>query len=343
MLLRNGHDQILVNDVGHPSVLCWAYAPAMPTAEALAGELQAALKSGLTVRAAGAMPLLLGLSIVHAKAASNDAADLAPTGLGLVIEAAARLDETTNGASATLFGVATGSRNLNLTERRREAASLLNVNPDHFRKHLERERAQALADELLAMDSTFQARLRHKLAQPEPTESRLNVDWLSRHEVYRRIWSPVSAMRGNLLVLLGFLRNDAGHFEVIDRVMNILWRRAQFTKAIEVFIERHGGLWLLSDPNKESQAAAAIRQISTKTPGGENDDSWLRVQLAQATEGELDSFGDLVWESEQGKEMVQLWLEWAGRCRCPLGSGIPLHDQPATFTLGLQPAMTTSS
>lgn len=290
----------------------------MSVAEAVAEELYAALKTGLTVSVVRNMTALLGLPIVHAKAASDEPADLAPTALGLVTEAAARLDEIANGATATLLGVAQGTRNLTLTARRREAASLLHVNADHFRKHLERDRVSELADELLAMNSTFEVRLRHKMLQPGQVDTRLNVDWLARHEAYRRIWTPVSAMRADLLVLLGFLRNDAGHFELVDRVMNVLWRRAQFTRAIDRFVEDFGGLWLLSDPNKESQTAAAIRQVSVKTPGGENDDSWLRLQLAQATEGELDAFADLIWQSEQGKEMVQLWLEWARACRCSL-------------------------
>lgn len=295
----------------------------MSVAEAVAEELHAALKTGLTVNVARDMAALLGLPIVHAKAASDEPAELAPTALGLVTEAAARLDESTNGATATLLGIAQGTRNLTLTERRREAASLLHVNADHFRKYQERDRVRKLADELLAMNSTFEARLRHKMLQPEQVDTRLNVDWLARHEAYRRIWTPVSAMRADLLVLLEFLRGETGHFELVDRVMNILWRRSQFTRAIDRFVEDFGGLWLLSDPNKESQAAAAIRQISIRTPGGENDDSWLRLQLAQATEGELDAFADLIWQSEQGKEMVQLWLEWARACRCSLDPESP--------------------
>ncbi len=287
-------------------------------AEKLAKQLGGALKSGLTVRSVRAIGALLGLSVVHAKAASDLEADLAPTAIGIVAEAAAALDETANGATASLFGLAQGSRNLTLTARRAEAASLLNVSADHFRKHVEADRVVELAEEILALNSVFEARMRHTLARPEAVNSRLNVDWLARHEAYRRIWTPVSALRGDLLVLLKYLRNEAGHFETVDRLMNILWRRAQFTRAIDRFIEDFGGLWLLSDPNKESLVAAAIRQIDVLAPGGENDDSWLRIQLAQAAENELDSFGDLIWRSEQGKEMTQLWLEWASRCRCAL-------------------------
>jgi hypothetical protein len=274
------------------------------------------------------MPTLLALEVIEAKSPSNEIGDLAAAAGGVVREAAMRVDEATNGATAVVFGIARGTRSLNLMTRRQEAAALLSVTPDHFRKSLESARVQLLADELLALNSTFQARLAHTLNKPSPQESRLNVDWLARHEAYRRIWTPVYALRSDLSMLLGLLSDEAEWPDVADRVMNLLWRRAQFTKALDQFVEEYGGLWLLSDPEKESQAAESIYQLARLSPSGTADDSWLRLRLAEAEEHELDSFSTLVWENEQGKEMVAIWLEWARTCNCQpdnLSGTCPVH------------------
>lgn len=279
------------------------------------------------MRAVAGMPTLSGLAIVGAKSLSELPDALAAAAVGLLRETAVVVDEMRNGPTAALLGLASGTRGLNLMERRREAADLLDVSADLFRKHLEVNRIQALSDELAAMDSTFQARLGHKLDGPSPPESRLQIDWLKRHEAYRRIWSPVFALRADLLILLGYLRADAPEHDVADRLMNLLWRRAQFTRSLNAFVEEFGGLWLLSDPNKESRAAEAIYVINRLGPGGENDDSWLRLKLGEAAEGELDPFGDLVWQEDQGKEMVVLWLDWAKQCKCQLNGGAePVDD-----------------
>lgn len=304
----------------------WSIPKLMLIADSIAGELNGALKGGVSVRAASRMPTLLGLAIVRAKSLSEEPDDLAAAAVGLLREAAVVVDEMRNGPTATLLGLAEGTRGLNQTERRSDAAYRLDVNEDHFRKNLARDRIQELADELTAMDSTFQARLAHKLNRPTAIESRLEIDWLKRHEAYRRIWSPVFAMRADLLILLGYLHDDAPESDVADRLMNLLWRRAQSTRSLDLFVEEFGGLWLLSDPNKESQAAEAIYVINRLGPGGENDDSWLRLKLGEAIDGELDSFGDLVWQEEQGKQMVGLWLAWAKSCECALDGEKPSSD-----------------
>lgn len=299
----------------------------------IAQELEAALIPGVTLGALTEMPTMLSLGIVHAKALSDQPEDLAAAASGLLKEACARVDGERDGAVATLLGVAEGMRGVKLMRRRQKAAERIPASKDHFRKFKENDLLLAVGEDLVTLDSTFQARLNQDAQIPEATESRLKINWLARHEAYQRIWSPVSALRGDLVILLGYLRqNVAAGVEleqttdqspvpwpdIADRGMNLMWRRAQFTSAVERFTEDFGGLWLLSDPNQESRAAEAIHKLNAGGPGGDADDSWLRLRLTEAKNGELDDFMNVVYANEHGTEVLRMFLDWAARCKCSL-------------------------
>lgn len=320
--------------VGFIPVSFWAQMATMLKTESLASELVAAIKSGVTLRAVVEMPTLLGLEIVRAKALSDEAEDMATAAVGLVRESAARVDELADGTVAILLGVATSTRGMPAPERRRKAARSIPASFDHFRKRYEGELLSRLAEDLVATDSVFRSRRGHEAQRPEAVESRLRINWLERHEAYRRIWSPVAALRADLLILLGYLRenretgtgleeiNDESSVpwhDVADRAMNLLWRRAQFTQELNRFVEDHGGLWLLSDPNKETQVAEAIFQIGYHGPFGSADDSWLRLRLAEVAGGELDPFMGAVYADDVGTELLSSLLSWANGCGCKVG------------------------
>lgn len=303
----------------------------MLISEKLTAELEDVVVPGVTLKTLIGLPTLLGLAIVRAKSLSDDPEDLAAAAAGVLKESCARVDGERNGVTATLLGIAEGTRHLGGSERRRRAAALVPISEGRFRKKHEAEYLRAFSEDLVVTDSAFQARGLHEAQTPEPAESRLGVNWLEHHEAYRRIWSPVMALKLDLEVLLGYLRtNRAAGIEleqttdqspapwpdIADRGMILMWRRAQFTTAIDRFVEDFGGLWLLSDPNQESRAAEAIYQLSFNGPCGSADDSWLRLRLAEAQAGELDDFVDVVYANDNGKDMLRSFLEWADRCRC---------------------------
>ncbi len=308
----------------------------MLNAEKIALELSEALPGGASLKALSQMTALTGLAIVGAKAISKDPEDLAAAAVGVLKEACVRVDGARDGAVATLLGLATGTRGISISERRRQAAELLTISAERVRKDREGKLVLQLSEELIVADRTFQARRNQADQQPDALNSRLNINWLERHEAYRRIWSPVAALRADLLVLLGYLgtnreagialeqtntESPAPWADLADRGLNLMWRRAQFTQAVVDFIADFGGLWLLSDPGQESKAAEAIHQLDHNGPCGDADDSWLRLQLANAERGELDAFIDLTYDSQLGKDMLETFLRWADQCRCKLDSG----------------------
>lgn len=290
---------------------------ASPEPHELASELAALLRSGVTAHALLNQPQLLALAIVAAKAASQNPVDLAVAAEGLIREAAARIDSGTHGAASVLLALAAGTRGSLLKNRRAQAADLLHINADHFRKVREEPLIEAVADELYAADSAWRLRHQHR-TQPErpPAQSRLSINWLERHQTYRRVWTPVSALRDDLIVLLDFIRKDADWPDIADRIMNQLWRYTQFSRELARFVEDYGGLWLLADIDSEVAASDAIRRIEWHTPLGEADASWLRLILTETPQEELDAFIDRMLAEERGKEMMTVWLDWAKTCTC---------------------------
>jgi hypothetical protein len=303
--------------------------PEHPDPHELASELAGLLRPGLTTTGLRTCPALLGLKVVAAKAASESPADRAVSAHGIVREAAVRVDAAADGASSTLLGLAPGTRSSLLKARREAAARLLHVNVDHFRKHREEPLIEAVADEIYAIDSAWRLRQSHRdSGEQTQAETRAGIDWLERHQAYRRVWTPIAALRDDLVVLLQLLRSDAEWADIADRVMNQLWRYAQFLRELDHFVHDYGGLWILADVESEVAAADAIRRIAWHVPYGEADNSWLRLTLGETPAEELDVFIDRVYPVERGKEMMTVWLDWTKTCNCELDAPDPNRCEP---------------
>jgi hypothetical protein len=303
-----------------------------PNPERLAAELSGTLRPGVTTKALIECPALLSLALVRAKSASAEISDLASAAHGLLRELVLVVDGQSDGPVSTLLGLATGTRGTLLKERRRQTAQLLFISPAHLRTS-DREVAliESLADELYARDSAYRLRHRHRTTrEQEPAASGLAVDWLERHQAYRRVWTPVAALRDDLWVLLKFLRKDQRESDIVDRLMTMSWRYAQYRTELERFIADYGGLWLLADVDSEIELADAVQRIGILVPFGAADDSWLRLVLRDTATGELDPFSDRLMAEERGQEVLGAWLAWAKECSCELGESDPeactVHD-----------------
>jgi hypothetical protein len=312
--------------------------PATPKPPELAADLAGLLRPGVTTEGLRSCRAILGLALTKAKSASEEPADLAVAAQTLIREAAKRVDDgDAYGPAASLLGLAPGTRGELLKDRRRKAAEGLFVSPEHFRKEREDLLLEAVADELYAADSAYRLRHRHRTeAERSPEQSRLGIDWLEQHRSYRRIWTPLSGMRNDLDVLRRYLAAEAEDQPAIaDRLCNITYQWARFELALQRFIEAQGGLWLLADADSEIAAAEAIYKLQVYVPLGETDSSWLRTLLADSPHEELDSFGDLlVAAGERRRELMQVWLQWAGcpepedgDCSCSLHTWLRTADE----------------
>ena len=105
--------------------------------EDLAGELAGMLRRGVSSEGLLASQALLGLALVRAKSPTAEPGDLAAAATGLLTEIAALVDGQRYGASAVLLAVCPGWRGTLLKSRRAEAAQLLGIDVDYFRKERE--------------------------------------------------------------------------------------------------------------------------------------------------------------------------------------------------------------
>jgi hypothetical protein len=298
----------------------------------IASALTLLLRAGVTTHGLLTSESLTGLAIVGAKAASPAGEDQAVAALGLIREAAVRVDGHAHGPAAILLGLAPGTRGSPLKDRRSQAAAALFVSAEHLRKDREPALVKGVADELYAADSAWRLRQRHReQGDRQPKQSSLGVDWLAQHRSYRRIWTPVSGMRADVVVLVAYLRAEQEDQPVIaDRLCTISWHYTRFLLELEAFVEREGGLWLLSDPDEEVAAADAIYRIGLHVPLGEADNSWLRTLLLDTPHQELEGFSDaLVAAGERRQELMPAWVGWASACAVALDephAGCELHS-----------------
>jgi hypothetical protein len=178
-----------------------------PTPEALAADLAAMLRTGVTIDGCRRRPALLVLALVQAKASSADPNDLAVAAHNLIREACAGVDSLSEGPTAVLLAVAPGYRGTLLKKRRADAAAKLFITPGHLRDEREEPLLEAVADELYGMDSAYRLRHRHRTeAERAPPDSRLRIDWYEQHRRYGRLWTPLVALRADLMVLVEWMR-----------------------------------------------------------------------------------------------------------------------------------------
>lgn len=314
-----------------------------PAPEELAADLAAMLRTGVTIQACRSARALTRLAIVRAKSPSGGSDDAAVAASNLVREACARVDDVASGPTAVLLGVAPGYRGQLLKERRRDAAGALFIAIETLRKDREPGLIEAVADELYGMDSAYRLRHQHRtVIEENPTSSALQVDWLTQHRSYRRIWTPVTGLRADTLVLASYLREvseagqvprtprllqeaaEAGDAEAAqqtpvdqdmwhhlgDRISNLCWYTARFSYELHRFVQEQGGLWLLADAESEVRAADAIYRLELHLPLGETDTSLLRTMLVETPHHELDGFEDRLLKTDAWPILRDQFIAW---------------------------------
>ena len=94
-----------------------------------------------------------------------------------------------------------------------------------------------------------------------------------------------------------------------------LFHLARYLQGVRSFITRHGGLWLLSDKQAETEVADAVARISLAAPMNEEDDSFLRLVLAEA-KGELNPFRNRIRGERVMAETHREWQAFVATCQC---------------------------
>ncbi|MEU6564659.1 hypothetical protein [Nocardia nova] len=229
-------------------------------------------------------------------------------------------------AAAYSFGLATGVKYAPVGERRRQAADVMGMMPDTFRKGPEKEVVEHTAEAVLALcyDATMR-RTHLAMERRRPADSRLAVAWVERFEAYYRIWTPVYALAADLRAALKTYQEEpADHLpwdpdseqpfdpvkEAQGYARSALHWHARYLLDVQRFIVKHGGLWLLSDAEVESEVSDAIYRIGWHNPINEENESWLRRTLATRQLEEAQLFYRALETSGEGETIHAIWQKF---------------------------------
>jgi hypothetical protein len=216
---------------------------------------------------------------------------------------------------------------------REDAAEIVGVGVERFRREPQQQVLQVTADCVLELCRSHRTRLaRLAMEQRHPADSRLAVHWLERFEAYFRIWTQVYALGADLTAYRQTLIDPSRPWDQLpdeddpadlgytqeDQAMGYgtfaLVRHAMALRAEQHFIDRFGGLWLLSSSTAEAEARDALAAIRASLPTNERDHSWLRT-AAQA-DHEMHEFLLALQDDPIGKATRKEWQDWLSACQC---------------------------
>jgi hypothetical protein len=263
----------------------------------------------------------------------------------LVRTAIATVAGSLSGRCATvLLGLDPGTFDLAPNLLREDAAEIYGLSLERFRRDPQTRVLTVVATQILEACYAHRARLeRLELERRHPADSRLAIKWLERFEAYFSIWTPVYGLGADLTAYRRTLLDpdrpwdreigtsgpdDPGYSQEIQAAgcgTTALYFYAEAQQALQRWVIRYGGLWLLSSPAAEVAARDAIDTISVVSAMNDRDDSWLRLTL-EAADGELHQFLSRVAEDPIGLATHGEWQEWLACCECSWKPGAEATD-----------------
>lgn len=253
---------------------------------------------------------LLTLALVADRAGSDQDHAREAVLTELLGQLAPRIGPAQGEAVLALLSLAGSRRRSSPGERREAAADILKVgDPDSIRRRPE----QPLTDDLATAIIQAEAAHRTRTRELDPTL----IDWPGRFAAYGRIYSPTAALGGDLDILIRADRETDDFTYLVAQLASSLWHYAVLLLAIHRFEEEYGGIWLLSDPNAETDAANAIFHIQRHPAFHEYDHFYLRSSLRQTPEQEFEPFHEALASDERGQEILIAWRDWCLSCTCP--------------------------
>jgi hypothetical protein len=186
----------------------------------------------------------------------------------LLVRILAEWDGQEGEALRILYGIASGTRDTNLTYRREKAASVVAVSFDHFRLSSELHLVEDLAEALYADLLRYKRRIRRAAEAEEPTGDTpaLTVDHFTHEEeLISRIWQHVYGLRTELIAA-GRLEADGQHDVAEDHREAAERCRAQLDQLIAEYVSTYG-TELIRHGEAEWQVQALNRLVGTREGG----------------------------------------------------------------------------
>ncbi len=312
-----------------------------PEFTALVDELRLLRLKGIVELRRLALPALAQASVASGRADPGRSVP-APAIEALLREAVGDMEGGRWGeAAALVLGLAPGTRGDSPAQLRQDAAERFGVSLSRWRNHWERRVIEQIADLMLGLCHAHQMHLAHlALERRTPAASRLAVAWVERFGAYYSIWTPIYALGADLIAYRSTLLEEdrpydreptdeepGGYSQEMQATgygTSALFHLAAYLNGVERFITTHGGLWLLSDQQAETEAADAIARIRLATPLNERDDSYLRIVYAESG-GEHHRFRSRGATDSVLADLHAEWQAFLALCECTWTPGEPEH------------------
>lgn len=240
--------------------------------------------------------------------------------------------------AAKLFGLTEETRGGRPSALRKMSAEDAHVSVEHFRHSYEPRLRAALADRVLAEIHDYRLRLaRLRLDVRIPVHSRLAVEWLARFQAMYRIWTPLTGLGNDLTAYRSTLLEEDRPWDVVIQedgspysqelqaagyVTSALVHYTRFLLELRDFEVRFGGLWLLPEPQAETELRDAVHRVVLASPNIDRDDSFLRLTLSEVPDRELHPFLRALAGADIGQAIHADWQDWAGTCQCTWELGL---------------------
>lgn len=303
-----------------------------PDADALYAALWGLVTPAATLVAVSEQPVLLALARVREAGSEPEAGLLAAAARDEIKAACVALEDRQlavepgwhheGGAVLALLGLATGYQSAPLHRRREGAASLLGYEVGtafktrpSVRSHVQ-DAVYAVADKLWERDIWARARTSAVLAREQrPQLSELAVDTLRRYEAYYAMYTPLSALRADLVAAISLRREGDDEFNrVRDYDVSSLHAYAAFLLAKREFEDRFHGVWLFAQADIEQAMADSIKLIEHFSGLRYREESLLRLERAEHQE--LHAFIQQLETDEGGRNALRRWQERIETCEC---------------------------
>lgn len=307
-----------------------------PEPAELLPELERILEEGgLRPAALEQCPRLLALWSVQDRARGDTTPELACAAESLLLEAIARLGPSPKcDAAQVLLATRAGTKGVKQADRRKRAGAVWGgdgkgVSGEHFRKNLEHGLLLDIAYEVYKLDAWYERRVQAPIAAATGDESKadsptggplirggmdLSALMADRLTAYSRMWNCAYDL-GAYLEAWEWADSDDSPEEVDpeDYVLLSLYSYTKFTLEVHRFIEEHGGLWILPNPEQEATVADVVHEILLAGPFSHIEQSRLRCVMHVLNHYEPDAFQYYLESAEAGRELVKRWRKWVTR------------------------------
>lgn len=311
----------------------------VPAAEQLEDELADVRRHGITAVRQLALPALTTAARAAGRVEPHEAVGT------YVIErmlrdAVAGIGNPDGELAAKLFGLTEETRGGRPSALRKMAAEDADVSVEHFRHAYERRLRASLADRVLAEVHDYRLRLvRLRLDLRIPVHSRLAVEWLARFEAMYRVWTPLTGVGNDLTAYRSTLLEEDRPWDAVTNTDGsgysqesqaagyatfALAHYVRFLVELRDFEVRFGGLWLLPEPQAETDLREAVHRVELSIANSERDNSFLRSTMSEVPGREMHGFLQALAATDLGRAIHAEWQDWVGTCECSweLGSRV---------------------